>query len=221
MSEEKLEEFMLAPEFNAGFRSTFAQLLNWRRDVRHFRADAVDPALIERLLRNAMLAPSVGFSQPWRWVLVETAEVRSAIIANHNKANEEASQIYQDDRHARYRSLKLAGLKEAPVHVAVFADCGVATGHGLGRQTMTDTPLWSVVMAIYALWLSATAEGLGVGWVSILDPAAIKKTLGAPEEWTFVAYLCIGWPEAYTDKPLLETSGWESRQTFDDMVTRR
>ena len=221
MREEKPEEFMSAPEFSAEFRSSFAQLLSWRRDVRHFRADAVEAVLIERLLKNAMLAPSVGFSQPWRWMLVETPEVRSAIIANHNAANEAASRVYEGERSAQYKSLKLAGLIEAPVHLAVFADCGAATGHGLGRQTMTDTPLWSVVMAIYALWLTATAEGLGVGWVSILDPAEVKKTLSAPEAWTFVAYLCIGWPEAYTDKPLLETSGWEARQRFADNVLRR
>ena len=220
MSERKPKEFMSAPEFDAQFRSTFAQLLSWRRDVRHFRADAVDSALIERLLRNAMLAPSVGFSQPWRWVLVETAEARSAIIANHNSANEAASRVYEGGRSTQYRSLKLAGLKEAPVHLAVFADCGAGTGHGLGKQTMTDTPLWSVVMAIYALWLTAAAEGLGVGWVSILDPERVKKTLAAPEAWTFVAYLCIGWPEAYMDKPLLETSGWEARQTLEDTLRR-
>ena len=221
MSEEKLQEFISTPEFDAQFRSTFAQLLSWRRDVRHFRTDPVDSLLIDQLLKNAMLAPSVGYSQPWRWVLVETGELRSAIIANHNKANDDASQMYQNDRYSQYRSLKLAGLKEAPVHLAVFADCGAATGHGLGRQTMADTPLWSVVMAIYALWLAATAEGLGVGWVSILDPAQVKKTLAVPDDWTFVAYLCIGWPETYAEKPLLETSGWESRQLFKDIVIRR
>ena len=220
MSEEKPEEFISTPEFDTEFRSTFAKLLSWRRDVRHFRTDVVDPVLIERLLRNAMLAPSVGFSQPWRWVLVESAEARSAIIANHNSANEAAGRVYEGERSTRYTSLKLAGLKEAPVHLAVFADCTAGTGHGLGRQTMADTPLWSVVMAIYALWLTAASEGLGVGWVSILDPEAVKKTLAVPEAWTFVAYLCIGWPEAYLEKPLLESSGWEARIKLEEILRR-
>ena len=209
------------PLFDDAFRARFAHLLQWRRDVRHFRTDPVDPALVHHLLENAMLAPSVGFSQPWRWVLVEDQRLRSAIAANHDSANRQAAQVYRDAQAAQYTNLKLAGLREAPVHLAVFADCAPSTGHGLGRQTMPDTPLWSVVMAIYALWLSAATEGLGVGWVSILDPALVKSTLAVPGEWTFVAYLCLGWPEESADTPLLERTGWESRRTFGDVVLQR
>lgn len=168
-----------------------------------------------------MLAPSVGFSQPWRWVLVDDPSLRSAIAAIHTFAKEDAGKLYEGEQSVQYTGLKLAGLKEAPIHIAVFADCTTATGHGLGRQTMPGTVLWSVVMAIYALWLSATAEGLGVGWVSILDPKAVTTALDVPPQWTFVAYLCLGWPEEYADKPLLETTGWESRQQFDDVVIQR
>jgi 5,6-dimethylbenzimidazole synthase len=207
--------------FDSAFREQFDLLLRSRRDVRHFRTDAVDPALVERLLQKAMLAPSVGFSQPWRWVLVENPELRSAIAANHGRAKDKAGSLYDGEQSRQYQSLKLAGLNEAPVHVAVFTDGAAATGHGLGRQTMPATLLWSVVMAIYALWLAATAEGLGVGWVSILDPTLVTAKLAVPKEWTFVAYLCLGWPEEYMESPLLETSGWETRQQFDDVVFRR
>jgi 5,6-dimethylbenzimidazole synthase len=207
--------------FSSAFREQFALLLRSRRDVRHFRTDAVDPDLVRRLLETAMLAPSVGFSQPWRWVLVENPKLRAAIAANHSQAKEAAGRRYEGEQSDQYQSLKLAGLNEAPVHVAVFTDAVAPTGHGLGRQTMPGTLLWSVVMAIYALWLAATAEGLGVGWVSILDPELATTTLSVPEEWTFVAYLCLGWPEQYTEKPLLETAGWERRQPFDDVVLRR
>ncbi|MEX2302510.1 MAG: 5,6-dimethylbenzimidazole synthase [Bryobacterales bacterium] len=207
--------------FDAAFREQFDLLLRSRRDVRHFRTDPVDPALVERLLQKAMLAPSVGFSQPWRWVLVENPEIRSAIAANHDLAKDKAGSLYDGEQSRQYQRLKLAGLNEAPVHVAVFADGVAVTGHGLGRQTMPGTLLWSVVMAIYALWLAAAAEGLGVGWVSILDPKLVATTLAVPREWTFVAYLCLGWPEEYTERPLLETNGWETRQQFDDVVFRR
>ena len=207
--------------FDDAFREQFTHLLRSRRDVRHFRTDAVDPSLVQRLLDTAMLAPSVGFSQPWRWVLVEDPQLRSTITANHDLANDEAAKLYEGEQASQYRGLRLAGLREAPVHIAVFADCATTTGHGLGTQTMPGTLLWSVVMAIYALWLSATAEGLGVGWVSILDPRSVTATLAVPKGWTFVAYLCLGWPEEYPNKPLLETEGWESRQPFEGVVIRR
>ena len=208
-------------EFDPGFREQLTRLLRTRRDVRHFKRDAVDPVLVESLLAQAMLAPSVGFSQPWRWVLVEDAQLRSAIVTNHELANGEASKLYLGERAAEYRSLKLAGLREAPVHIAVFADGCATTGHGLGRQTMPETVLWSVVMAIYALWLCAAAEGLGVGWVSILDPRLIAATLSVPADWQFVAYLCLGWPEEYASQPLLETKGWESRLETSALIYRR
>lgn len=212
---------MPPPEFNALFRVQLAQLLEWRRDVRHFRNEAVDPELVQRLLESAMLAPSVGYSQPWRWVLVEDPASRAAVLENHGKVNDSAASAYHDERAVQYRNLKLSGLREAPVHLAVFADCGTNTGHGLGRQTMPETALWSVVMAVYALWLAAAAEGLGVGWVSILDPEQVKSMLAIDEQWTFVAYLCLGWPAEYTDKPLLEQTGWESRLKFEDVVFHR
>ena len=210
-----------AAAFDPAFREQLTRLLGCRRDVRHFKRDAVDPVLVERLLTQAMLAPSVGYSQPWRWVLVEDARLRSAIVTNHELANEEASKLYSGERAAEYRALKLAGLREAPVHLAVFADGATATGHGLGRQTMPETLLWSVVMAIYALWLSAAAEGLGVGWVSILDARSVTAALSVPGEWQFVAYLCLGWPEDYAPKPLLEASGWESRLAPSALIHRR
>jgi 5,6-dimethylbenzimidazole synthase len=207
--------------FDADFRENFATLLRSRRDVRHFRSTPVDPELVQRLLQAAMLAPSVGFSQPWRWVLVEDEALRSAFVVNHDAAKAEAGKQYQGAQSVQYSGLKLAGLREAPVHIAVFADGATGTGHGLGRQTMPSTLLWSVVMAIYALWLAATAEGLGVGWVSILDPQLVPSTLRVPEHWTFVAYLCLGWPEEYADRPLLERAGWESRREVADVVIRR
>jgi 5,6-dimethylbenzimidazole synthase len=199
------------PHFDAAFKAQFAELVRWRRDVRRFRSDPVDPSLIERLLALAVHAPSVGLSQPWRFVLVETPAVRAAISENFACANQAALEGYAGERQARYARLKLEGLAQAPVHLVVCADEETTTGHGLGRQTMPETIRYSVVAAIQTLWLAARAEGLGVGWVSILDPDAVRAALELPTQWSFVAYLCIGWPEEEHDDPELERHGWQER----------
>jgi 5,6-dimethylbenzimidazole synthase len=199
------------PRFDAAFREKFAELLRWRRDVRRFRADPVDERLLDKLLALASLAPSVGLSQPWRFVLVETPARRKAIAANFAHANDAALNGYAGERQARYARLKLEGLRQAPVHLVVCADETTGQGHGLGRQTMPETLRYSAVAAIQTLWLAARTEGLGVGWVSILDPEAARAALDLPEAWSLVAYLCLGWPEEEHDDPELERHGWEQR----------
>jgi 5,6-dimethylbenzimidazole synthase len=206
-----MSETRTPPRFDAAFRAEFAELLRWRRDVRRFRTDPIPVPLIEKLLALAALAPSVGLSQPWRFVLVETPERRAAIRENFARANAEALEGYAGERQARYARLKLEGLSQAPVHLAVCADETTAQGHGLGRKTMPETLRYSVVAAIQTLWLAARAEGLGVGWVSILDPEAACAALDLPQGWSFVAYLCLGWPEEEHDDPELERHGWEQR----------
>jgi len=200
------------PRFDAAFRAQFAELVRWRRDVRRFRSDPVDPALVAQLLELAAHAPSVGLSQPWRFVLVESSARRAAIRDNFAAANKSALDGYAGERQARYARLKLEGLDQAPVHLAVCADETTTQGAGLGRRTMPETIRYSVVAAIQTLWLAARAEGLGVGWVSILDPEAARTSLDLPREWSFVAYLCLGWPEQDHDVPELEREGWEQRQ---------
>ncbi|CCD97070.1 putative Cob(II)yrinic acid a,c-diamide reductase, bluB [Bradyrhizobium sp. ORS 375] len=199
------------PRFDASFKEGFAELVRWRRDVRRFRRDPVAPELIEHLLALAAHAPSVGFCQPWRFVLVESAVRRAAVIENFRSANQAALAGYDGERRALYAGLKLEGLTQAPVHLAVCADEGAATGHRLGRATMPETLRYSVVAAIQTFWLAARAEGLGVGWVSILDPLAVCRQLELPSDWTLIAYLCVGWPEEEHDDPELERHGWEAR----------
>jgi 5,6-dimethylbenzimidazole synthase len=199
------------PRFDAAFRERFADLVRWRRDVRRFRTDPIDERLIDQLLALASRAPSVGLSQPWRFVLVETPARRAAIRENFARANDAALNGYAGERQARYARLKLEGLSQAPVHLAVCADEATGQGHGLGRQTMPETIRYSVVAAIQTLWLAARAEGLGVGWVSILDPEAVRTSLDLPGDWTFIAYLCLGWPEEEHEDPELERHGWEQR----------
>jgi 5,6-dimethylbenzimidazole synthase len=199
------------PSFDAAFRAHLADLFRWRRDVRHFCATQVPPALLDELLAMACLAPSVGLSQPWRFVSVDAPARRAAIRDNFVRSNH-AALAEQTDRAGLYAQLKLAGLDEAPCHLAVFAEPDPAQGHGLGRRTMPETSAYSAVMAVHTLWLAARAAGLGLGWVSILDPATVAEALDVPAHWVFVGYFCLGTPAADSDTPELEREGWEHRR---------
>jgi 5,6-dimethylbenzimidazole synthase len=198
-----------APVFDEGFARQFEELLRWRRDVRRFRRGAVPAELIQALLAQTGLSPSVGHAQPWRWMPVTEPAQRAAVQESFSHCNANALASYEGERAALYARLKLEGLREAPVQFAVFCDHGTARGHGLGRATMPEALDYSVVAAITQFWLSARIHGLGVGWVSILDPGEIAKALETPPEWKLVAYLCVGWPEEECDEPELVRAGWE------------
>lgn len=202
----------IPPEFDHDFRTQLRVLLTWRRDVRRFRRDPLPDGVIEALLDLACCAPSVGLSQPWRFVTVGDPARRAAIRADFQACNAEALAAQAPEQASRYARLKLAGLCDAPCHVAVFADRGTGQGHGLGRRTMPEAIEYSAVTAIHTLWLAARAEGIGVGWVSILDPARIAAILETPPGWRFIAYLCIGYPDRADDVPALERQGWEARR---------
>lgn len=200
-----------APQFDAAFRARLYDLLKWRRDVRHFKRDPLPQGTLERLIAIACLSPSVGLSEPWRFVVVEDDARRAAIRACFEDCNKEALAMQTPDRAALYARLKLAGLDDAPCQVSVFADRATAQGSGLGRATMPETLDYSVVTAIHTLWLAARAEGLGVGWVSILDPKRIAAILDVPKDWVFIGHLCIGTAQVDDDTPGLERVGWERR----------
>jgi 5,6-dimethylbenzimidazole synthase len=212
----------MALAFDASFRAQLRALLAWRRDVRRFKRDPLPAELVERLIAIACLAPSVGLSEPWRFVLVEDAARRRGVRTLFEACNAEALKDYENEAARRYVALKLAGLDDAPVQLAVFADRSTAQGRGLGRRTMPETLEYSVVAAIYTLWLAARAEGVGVGWVSILEPAAITTILDVPADWRLVAYLCLGLPEREDDVPALERAGWEQRRaTLETVLLKR
>jgi 5,6-dimethylbenzimidazole synthase len=201
-----------APRFNPAFRAMFAELVAWRRDVRHFRPEAPDEATLSELFDLAALAPSVGNCQPTRFVRVDDHARRASIRANFEAANRDALSAYAGDRAALYARLKLAGLRNAPIHLAVFCDEATEQGHGLGARTMAETRRYSTVCALHTFWLAARASGLGVGWVSIFDPAPIAEILDVPRAWTFIAYLCLGFPLEEHLVPELERVGWQARE---------
>ncbi len=198
------------PRFDEAFAAQFAALLAWRRDVRRFRRDPLPGGLVERLLAQAELSPSVGHSQPWRWVRVTDSGQREAVLASFRRCNAEALADYEGERARLYAELKLEGLREAPEQIAVFCDHSTAQGHGLGRKTMPEMLDYSVVAAITQFWLAARVQGVGVGWVSILEPEVVREALGAPPDWKLIAWLCVGWPEAESEVPELVKAGWES-----------
>ncbi len=203
-----------APEFDEAFRATLAELLAWRRDVRHFRTEeAPDEAMLAELFDLAALAPSVGNCQPTRFVRVDDKARRASIRANFEAANRDALVAYGGERAALYARLKLAGLNDAPIQLAVFCDEATEQGRGLGARTMAETRRYSTVCALHTFWLAARARGLGVGWVSILDPDAIAGALDVPRAWTFIAYLCVGFAREEHLVPELERAGWQARET--------
>ena len=193
----------------AQHRDALADLLVWRRDVRHFLTDPIPDDVLDRVRRAMDCAPAVGNARPWRVLQVETPDIRSKVIANFEAANDAAARGYDTERAARYRQLKLAGLREAPVHLAIWTDTDPAEGAGLGRQTMPEMLNYSTVAAIHTLWLAARAENIGVGWVSILDPAPLRDIFDVPDSWQLTGYLCLGYPAEMSDTPLLHRNGWQ------------
>jgi len=209
------------PVFSPEFRRDLETLLLWRRDVRRFKTDPVPEDLLTNLLELADLAPSVGNSQPWRIVSVESAGRREAIARSFEAEKAAAGEAYEDDKAQIYRDLKLAGLKDAPVHLAIFSDNNPDQGHGLGRMTMPETLAYSTVGMINTLWLVARANGIGLGWVSILDPAVVHQVLDVDPDWQFVGYLCVGYPEEEHIDPELERFRWQERSSLDGRLFRR
>ncbi|AOH85047.1 5,6-dimethylbenzimidazole synthase [Sphingomonas panacis] len=213
---------MTEPAFDAGFLARFDELLRWRRDVRHFQTTPIPETDMRHLLATAALAPSVGNAQPWRFVRIRSDGLRARLADHVDAASRDAAGALADEAlREHYGTLKLHGLREAPELLAVFCDDEPAAGHGLGRATMAETLRYSTVTAIHTLWLAATARGLGLGWVSILDPEAVAPMLDVPPRWSFVALLCIGTPLAPSDIPELERRGWQAREPLADRLYER
>lgn len=196
-------------KFTQSDTDNMLELLRWRRDVRHFKSDPLPNDIIKNLVQAIALAPSVGNSRPWRIVRIKSDSLKEQIIANHGEANRKASQQYADGERDEYQALKLAGLREAPLQLAVFTDTNPSAGRGLGRQTMPETLTYSTIIAIHQLWLIARTLNIGVGWVSILNAQNLNKTLDVDPSWKLTAYLCIGYPAYDDDTPELHRTGWQ------------
>jgi 5,6-dimethylbenzimidazole synthase len=196
-------------------------IIRHRRDVRgnRFVDRPLEPQIIDRLLDAALHAPSVGFSQPWEFVLVEDKEMRMRIKESFGEANALAAPVFgEQGRGDAYARLKLEGILEAPVNIAVFYAPSKAPV--LGQTAMEEVGLYSVVCAVQNMWLMARALNVGVGWVSILDAEKVRVLLAAPEDHRLVAYLCIGYTDGFYEKPELELLQWEKRKAKEASIRR-
>ncbi len=190
-----------------------------RRDIRgHFLPDPVPDDVLGRLLDAAHHGPSVGFMQPWDFIVIRDRAVRAAVQQSFVDANRRAAEGYDGEKRVLYSNLKLAGILDAPVNLCITCDRSRTRGSGLGRQTDPATDLYSTACAVQNLWLAARAESVGVGWVSILDFDALKTILGIPGGVTVVAYLCVGYVSEFPAQPDLEIKGWEKREDLSRLV---
>lgn len=190
-----------------------------RRDVRgQFLPDPIDKQALARMLTAAHHAPSVGFMQPWNFILIESEERRGQVHELFKKANVEAAKMFADERAQKYVKMKLEGILNAPLNLCITCNHDRAGPVVLGRTHIPETDLYSTVCAVQNLWLAARAEGVGVGWVSIIDPVALKELLGLPEHVTAVAYLCLGYVSEFHDRPELEKAGWDKRVDMDGIL---
>ncbi|MEG3618072.1 5,6-dimethylbenzimidazole synthase [Magnetovibrio sp. PR-2] len=190
-----------------------------RRDVRgQFLPDPIDPDVLSRVLMAAHHAPSVGFMQPWSFIIVRSTDVKRQVHSLFKQADEEAAQMFEGERRETYKNLKLEGILDAPINICVTCDKDRAGPVVLGRTHMPEMDLYSTVCAVQNLWLAARAEGLGMGWVSILDPNKLKDVLDIPERVQTVAYLCLGHVSHFNDEPELQKKGWRKRLDLAELT---
>ena len=190
-----------------------------RRDVRsRFTSEPIDDQVLTRILNAAHHAPSVGFSQPWNFILVKDFETRKKIKESFIIEKERSSQLVKEPRKSKYLSFKLEGILDSPVNVCVTYDPSRFGPFVIGKSSIPETGLYSVCCAIQNLWLAARTEGIGLGWVSILSNDILKKVLEIPEHIVPVAYLCLGHVSEFAPKPDLETNGWLPRLELSDVV---
>lgn len=199
----------------------FEMMVRQRRDVRHFRTDPLHDDDLAYLLEMANSAPSVGLSQPWRFVRILSATLRERLACHVDAQKTQAGSQYVGEQKKLYGRLKLHGLREAPVILAAFCEESTDKGQKLGAATMPETRRYSCVMAIHTMWLAAQAQGLGMGWVSILDPEFVRRELDVPEMWSLLGLLCLGRPAEQHDRPELERLGWERSAGFRQHVQYR
>jgi len=194
------------------------EIILHRRDVRgnRFLPTPVGDEILEKILLAGLNGPSVGFSQPWEFVIIRDTAVKQKVRESFDVENEKACGLFDSEKSAKYQQIKLEGIEEAPLNLAVFYK--PSSGVVLGQTSMKEVGLYSVVCAIQNMWLMARALNVGIGWVSILDPEKIKQILDAPAENQLVAYLCMGHVSEFLDRPELEILQWEKKKLLSQVV---
>lgn len=201
-------------------REALTRVIASRRDIRRFRPDPLDEAVVDRLLEAAHMAPSVGHSQPWRFVVVTDAGTRARAAAMADGARLAQAARMDPEAGRQLLDLDLEGIREAPLGIVVCCDRRVPAEGVLGRATFVEADMWSCACAIQNLWLTARAEGLGVGWVTLFEPSELAALVGAPPGVETLGWLCVGWPDERPPGPGLERRGWSRRQKLEEVVIR-
>ena len=204
--------------FTDAERAAVYRAIAERRDVRRFRPGDVPDEVVQRLLRAAAHAPSVGYMQPWNFLVIRDAQVRRQVHEAFLRANAAARPLFPPERQDHYAALKLEGILESALNLCVTCDRQRFGPVVLGRTCQPDMDLFSAVCAVQNLWLAARSEGVGVGWVSILEPQELRRILGLPDGVVPVAYLCVGYAEAFPAEPELKTHGWLPQVPLSELV---
>jgi len=200
-------------------RTAVYKAIMLRRDIRRqFEPSPIPQDQLIRILSAAHHAGSVGFMQPWDFILVENSDTRRKVLDSFLQERERCANLYEGARRELYLSLKLEGILESALNICVTCDRTRGGPHVLGRSTIIETDLYSTCCAIQNLWLAARAEGIGVGWVSILEPQQLSAILGLPDHVVPVAYLCAGYVREFPDGPELQRAGWRQRIPLSDLV---
>ena len=206
-------------EFSPADKSGLYKAIYERRDVRRdFLPDLVPEEILNNLLDAAHHAGSVGFMQPWSFIVIRDVQVKTSIKALFERANHAAAQVFEGEKRELYSGLKLEGILEAPLNICVTCDPERNGPHVLGRHSIRETDVYSTCCAIQNLWLAARAEGVGVGWVSIFDPEELRTLLRIPSHVIPVAYLCLGYVRQFLARPELESAGWLPRLLLEDLT---
>ncbi|WP_419904959.1 5,6-dimethylbenzimidazole synthase [Kiloniella sp.] len=205
--------------FSEAERDALYQTIFSRRDVRgQFTQKPIPEEVLSRILTAAHYAPSVGFMQPWNFILIRGDETKQRVRNLFSKAHDEAADMFEGEKRETYKTLKLEGIMESPLNICITCDKDRTGPVVIGRTHIKAMDLYSTVCAVQNLWLAARAEGVGVGWVSILDQKKLKQTLKLPKRVTPVAYLCLGYVSEFFDKPELQSAGWLPRLPMGDVV---
>lgn len=219
MRTEPCDHLVRAGAFPHEERQAVYRAIETRRDVRdQFLPESLPEDLVGRLLQAAHNAPSVGFMQPWNFLLVRSLATRNAVHAAFLKANAEAEAMFAGEQQARYRALKLEGILNAPLSICVTCDPTRGGTVVLGRTHNPRMDVYSTVCAVQNLWLAARAEGVGVGWVSIFHDSDIRSILGIPGHVEIVAWLCVGFVDRIYAEPELAVKGWRQRLPLEELV---
>jgi 5,6-dimethylbenzimidazole synthase len=209
----------MADNFNEQERVAVYKAIRLRRDIRRqFEASPIPHDVLVRILSAAHHAGSVGFMQPWDFIVIEDRDIRQKVLDSFLGERDRCANFYESPRRELFLSLKLEGILESALNLCVTCDRSRGGPHVLGRSTILETDLYSTCCAIQNLWLASRAEGIGVGWVSILDPQRLSAILALPDQVVPVAYLCMGYVREFPDGPDLQRAGWRERIPLSDLV---